>query len=191
MDQAIPLDSRHVRLRPPKAVFVEQLYQLAATGMIPWQWRGSGETPEGFRNSFWSGVLAQFAIEDRRSSRSVGLVNVYDANLFHGYAYLSFMLLPDYRRRIWPLDGLILFINYVFTKYNIRNLYAESPEATYNLYGSGEGNVFEVMARLPGHLIVNGLEQDLILLRITRQWWRDMGRRLLTHCTQIGPSISA
>lgn len=183
MNPTLPFESRHTRLRPPSQMLIETLYEYAVTGEIPWQWPSPAETPETFANALWGGVLAQYAIEDKRTNMQVGLVTAYGANIFHGFAYVSMTLLPGYRRRVWPLEGALLFANYLFTRFNLRNLYSESADPDFMQFGSGEGKFFDVEGRLQGRFVINGEPQDLYIMRISRERWLDRGVELLRHCT--------
>jgi RimJ/RimL family protein N-acetyltransferase len=177
----LPLTSRRTRLRPLGPQFLDELYERAVTGDIPWQWPGA-ETPEAFRESLWSGVLTQFAIEDRRSGRSVGLISASRANFHHGYCYLSLMLFPEFRMRMWPLEGAWLFGNYLFTRFNLRHIYAETPGPYFAQFRSGEGTLFDVEARFRDRVILNGEPHDLYVLAISRDRWLKRGVALLDRC---------
>lgn len=174
-----PLQSRHVRLRPPTNKFIEELYVSVCVGDIPWLWRGRRETPDGFRDSFYADNLAQFMIESRRDRRPVGFVSAYDANFYHGFAYLTVVLLPEFKLRIWPLEGIALFLNYLFVKFNLRNVYGRSAQEHFDQFGSGADRFFEVEGRLKGHFIINGEPQDLVLITVSKERWLKDGAALL------------
>lgn len=188
-DARLPLESRRTRLRPPTAQFIEHVYLLAATGEIPWLWRGAPETPQGFHELVWRDVLVQFAIEDRRSGQPVGLVSAHSASLFHGYAYTSFTLLPQFRKRVWPFEGTVLFGNYLFTRFGLRNLYAETTGSLYEEFRSGAGRLFNEIGRFQDRLMVNGEADDLVVLGMTAKQWADEGAPLLHLATR--PSTPA
>jgi hypothetical protein len=179
MFEVPPLESRRARLAPLSAHFIDQLFHLACAGRIPWEWHSGVETPESFTHSLWSGVLAQFAIEERRSGRQVGLVRAYGGNAVHGYAYVTVILLPEYRMKAWPLEGGLLFANYLFMKYNLRNLYAEAAAHHFAQFGSGTGRLFEVEAHFRGRLMVNSGPEDLYVMRVSRERWLERGVELL------------
>jgi RimJ/RimL family protein N-acetyltransferase len=179
---SLPMTSRRTRLRPPAPQFIEELFELAATNQIPWSWQGP-ETPDGFRESFWAGVAVQFAIEDVRNGRSVGLLVAYNMNPFHQFCYISMFLHPDYRLRVWPLEGALLFANYLFTKFNMRNLYAETADPYFDQFRSGIGTFFEVEGRLRDRVVVNGETRDLYILTFKRDRWLEDGVPLLERCT--------
>jgi RimJ/RimL family protein N-acetyltransferase len=176
-DAAIPMVGRRTRLRSPSQVFLDELYDLAITNAIPWQWQTAAETPETFRTSLWQGVLAQLAIAELRSNREVGLMTAYRANLQDGYTYLSMTLLPEFRLRGWPLEGAILFTNYLFVKFNLRKVYAETSDSFISQFKSGVGTAFELEGHFADRLIVNGKPQDLYVLATSRERWLETGGR--------------
>lgn len=166
----IPMQGRYTRLRPLTPQFTEELYELATLNRIPWQWRAP-ETPDAFRESLWQGVLVQYQVEELRTGRPVAFLRADNANLFFGHAYLTFMMHPDYRMRAWPLEGTVLFGHYLFTKFNLQHLYAETPASHYEQFKSGAGTLFEVEGRLRNRVVVNGRREDLYILTVTRDRW--------------------
>jgi RimJ/RimL family protein N-acetyltransferase len=161
---------------------MHELYELAATNQIPWSWGSPAETPDTFRQSFWSGVLAQFEIDDVRDGRSIGLLTGYGANLPHGYCYVSMVLHPDYRLRAWPLEGALLFANYLFVRFNLRHLYAETAATHLEQFRSGIGRFYEVEGRFRNRLVMNGEPEDLYILTVSRDRWLQKGVPLLERC---------
>jgi len=174
----IPMQGRYTRLAPFSREFSEELYQLAAANLIPWQWHAP-ETPEAFQDSLWRGVLVQYAIQDLRTGRSVGFIRADNANLFFGFVYLTMMMHPAYRMKAWPLEGALLFANYLFTKFNLENLYAETTDSYLKQFASGIGTVFEVEGRLRNRVVINGTREDLYILTISREHWLAEGKPAL------------
>jgi RimJ/RimL family protein N-acetyltransferase len=180
----IPLETRRVRLLPPNGSFVDKLYLMAATNQIPWQWAGA-ESPDNFRRSLWENVLAQFAIIDARTRAEVGIVRADNANLYHGFSHISMMLFPGYRLRAWPLEAALLFGNYLFQKFSLQNLYAETPASIFSQFRSGVGRYFEVEARFKDRLVTNGEREDLYVLTFTRDTWAEQGRPALERLEKL------
>jgi RimJ/RimL family protein N-acetyltransferase len=176
--EPIPLAGRYTRLRPISPRFVDSLYELAVTERIPWQWQAVLR-PDAFRESLWQGALAQFAIEERRTGRSVGYLRADNANLFDGYAYVSMILVPEFRMRAWPLEGAVLFGNYLFTKFELQRLYAESEASQLAQYRSAIGPMFEVEGCLKERVLVNGRREDVYILTYTRDRWLAQGSAAL------------
>jgi hypothetical protein len=126
-------------------------------------------TPRDFDESLWQGVLCQFAIESVRTGEQVGLVRADRANLFHGYAFLSVTFLPEYRMRGWPVEGVALFASFLFTKFNLQNIYSEAAEVHLGQYKSGLGRYFEIEACFKGRLVLNGVRQNQYVLTHRRE----------------------
>lgn len=177
------MQGRYTRLSPVTPRFTEELYELAATNEIPWQWRHNPETPDGFRESLWRGVLVQFAVRELRSGRDVALVRADNANLFFGHAYITMMMNPAFKMRAWPLEGALLFGDYLFTKFDLLQLYAETPASHFEQFKSGAGKFFDVEAQFRDRVLVNGRREDLYVLTFTRESWlklRINGRKVST-----------
>lgn len=187
----VPLVSRRTRLSPPTREFLDDLYRLATTNQVPWMWPGP-ETPETFYQGVWNRTLCSFAVEDRRSGRGVGLLTAYNANTIHGYAYVSMILVPEFQMRVWPLEGAVLFANYLFVKFALRNLYAEAAGRYLEQFKSGIGTLFEVEGCLRRRLVLNSEVEDLYILTFSRERWLSDGDQWLQRCVtpenQRGPS---
>lgn len=178
----IPLQGRYTRLRPLTPEFIDELFHLAMLNLVPWQWRAP-ETPDAFRETLWQGVLVQFQVEDIRTGRPVALVRADNANLFFGHAYLTMMLHPAFRMKAWPLEGTVLFGHYLFTKFNLQHLYAETTTSGFEQFKSGAGRLFEVEGRLRNRALVNGRREDLYILTFTRERWLTDGVAAVERCT--------
>src|SRR6266511_1192025 len=133
------MTSRSVQLRPPTNRFIDSIFQLACTADVPWAWRGHRETAEGFRESLYNDLLAMFAIRDRRNDQEIGLVCAQEFQALHRFAYMSTLLMPAYQGRVWPLEGTVLFANYLFTRFDLRHLYGRVIEADFAALSSGVG----------------------------------------------------
>lgn len=168
-----PMLSRHTRLRPLTPPDYDELYVLASSGEIPWQWHGLPASPENFRETLWSRTLVQFAISSRNGSDDfAGLVTAYGANLAFGTCYMQMLLSPGFRSLAWPIEGAVLFLNYLFQKYPLRKVYAEATTDTMPFFQSGEGSLgYTIEGHLRDHLFVNGRYVDLFILSISRDAW--------------------
>jgi RimJ/RimL family protein N-acetyltransferase len=186
-----PLTSRYVLLRPPPPPFINHMYELAVIGDIPWIWTGGQETPESFQRSFYHDVVAQFAIFDRRTGEAAGLISATDGNPIHGFAFMNLLLLPTHQKRVWPLEAAVLFTNYLFVKHNLRRLYGRSTGENFEQFSSGVDRYFEIEGCLKGHLILNGEEQDVYLLTLTRDRWKEVGIPLLERVTRSRAQLEA
>lgn len=175
----IPMRSRSVQLRPPTDRHLDRIYHLACQSDIAWDWRGRRESPTGFRESLLADLLAMFAIVDRRTEHEVGLVRALEFHPLHRYVYMSTALLPAYQGRVWPLEGALLFANYLFVKYDLRHIYGRATEGEWTRFRSGDGRYFELEAQLKAHLIINSEPQDHFILTLSKEMWMSRGLGLL------------
>lgn len=176
------MTSRRTRLRPPNRALIERLFDGAMTGEFPWLTRNVAVTPQNIEEALWSNVLAQFAIEERRAGTQIALVSAHNANHFHRFAYVSLTLLPEYKRRVWPFEGVLLFGHYIFTKFDLLNIYAETTSSLYEEFQSGAGRLFTEVGRFPERLMVNGVREDLVVTGMSRNQWDAEGVPLLNRC---------
>jgi RimJ/RimL family protein N-acetyltransferase/acyl carrier protein len=179
-----PMTGRHVRLSVIDQRHLGYLYELSLRPEVGYRWRFRGLTPspDEFRQSMWSGVLAQFAIETS-AGKPIGLVQAFKADFRHGYAFLAILLEPSLRKRGWPLEAPILFLNYVFTNWSFRKLYAESLEFNLVQFSSAIGEMFEQEGCLRDHEFYDGRYWDMHVLSISRDTWDKVGPRLVRFAT--------
>jgi RimJ/RimL family protein N-acetyltransferase len=176
-----PLEGGRVVLRVLSPADHGWLYALATHPSNGYRWRYGGATPspEMFVHSLWDRVLAQFAIVQRSTGRPVGLVVAYAPDLHSGHVQVAALLDPSVQRRAWPMEAMFLFVNYLFTNWNLRKVYAESLEFNYLQFASGAGRLFDVEARLRAHHFWNGRYWDKVIGHCSRERWMQMGPRLM------------
>jgi len=168
-----PLESRRLRLRPVGPADHPFLYDLATSAEVGWRWRYRGyiPRPETFSAELGRDQLVQFMIDDTRRNARAGLVDAYGANLQDGFAYLSLVMAPAYMASGWGIEALLFFMNYVFTLWGFRKLYAELPGFNYQLFASGEGKTFRTEACLRDHHYYQGRYWDHYVVAAYRDDW--------------------
>lgn len=178
-----PLTGRRTRLRPVFPADYEYLYALSTSERTAhrWRYRGMTPNPEGFTQTLWGGVLAQFLIERRSTGERVGHVTSYDANERNGFCHIAMLTDPAVQGSGWILEAASLFVNYLFTNWNFRKLYGEVPEYNYDEFASGAGRWFRVEGRLGEHEFYGGRYWDLLLLALYRADWEAHGGPAIAH----------
>lgn len=163
---------RWARLRHLRPVDVQALYEIANDPAIAFRWRYRGHTPsfEEFSQSMKQGVLAHFVVESV-DGEFAGYVVAYNADHRHGIVYLAVMMRPDLRGVAWPVEGAILFIDYIFTVWNLRKVYAETLSFNFAQFSSWSGRAFDVQGVLTDHEYYDGSYWDLYVLATTRDQW--------------------
>jgi RimJ/RimL family protein N-acetyltransferase len=184
----VPLAGRRVHLRAVQASDYEFLYQLAVDERTAphWRYRGPPPRPEAFVTDLWNGVLTQFIVERKDQSERLGLVTAYDAAARDGHCHIAALFRPD--TRIWPLEGMFLFINYLFAEYAFRKLYGEVIEYNLDQFASAIGRWLEPEGVLRGHELHGGRYWDVHVLALWRERFEQDRDRLLARITRELPA---
>jgi len=158
------------------------LRQLASSDTTLLRWRDRGQTPrpEQFVENLWAGVVAQFVVERRATGQPLGLVSCYAADARNRIAHLAVLFDPDADTgRRWRIEGVLLFVNYLFEAFDLRKLYAEVPAFNLDEIRSGIGRLFEEEGRLIDHEYLGGRYWDMHLLALHRERFLVQRHRLL------------
>jgi RimJ/RimL family protein N-acetyltransferase len=169
--QGPTLTGRHVRLRAIYPNDYEYLYALASHEKIGWRWRyrGTSPSPEQFQQQLWQTTVAQFIVERTTDNQRVGFVQAFDASERNGYCHFAILLDPGLERSGWGFESMLLFLDYIFTVFPFRKLYAEVPEFNYGQFASGERGVFRVEGQLKDHEWHAGQFWDTYLIALYRE----------------------
>jgi RimJ/RimL family protein N-acetyltransferase len=117
------------------------------------------------------GTLAQFVVEQRSTGEVVGLVTAFGASLRDQHAHLAFFFGERHQGQGWPLEALALFLDYVFTVFDLTKLYGQLSELNLPLLASGLDDLFVEEARLVEHDFYDGRHWDSLILAIYRDRW--------------------
>jgi len=186
--QGVILQGKYARLRPLAQNDYAYLYDLSLSEQnnARWRYRGSTPSPEQFVTDLWSGVQAQFIIETPEPRTRAGLVVAYNADQANGTVYLAALIDNAYHRKVWPLEGVLLFVDYLFQNWNFRKVYAETPEFSAMHFASGTGKFFEEEGRLRQHQFFQGRYWDYIIYALRREHWENSGRATLQKFSAMG-----
>ena len=97
-----------------------------------WRYRGRNVSPEEFHQSLHDGVLSQFVLEGNSSGALCGHVLAYDYEPDAGHAYVAVQALEGIRPGL-AMEGLFLFVRYLFSRFNLRKLYFDIPDYNRSL----------------------------------------------------------
>lgn len=179
--QGVILQGKYARLRPLAQNDYGYFYDLSlsAENNARWRYRGTTPSPERFVTDLWTGVQAQFVIETPEPRQRAGLVVAYNADMANGTVYLAALVDNDYHRKVWPMEGILLFVDYLLQNWNFRKVYAETPEFCAAQFASGAGTFFEEEGRLTQHQFFQGKYWDYITYALTRERWQTHGKAAL------------
>ena len=177
----LPLVGRRVRLQLIGQEHYAFLHRLNVQPAEGFRWRHQGRTPspEETIKSLWNGTLAQFIVETADGSAPLGLVNAHNADHRNRVASFALVATPEARGTTLMLDGLFIFMNYLFQNWPFRKLYAEVLEYNFAQFrGSGPG-LYVIEGCLRQHNYYADRYWDKYILAVYRDTWEDRGRRYL------------
>jgi RimJ/RimL family protein N-acetyltransferase len=182
---APPLTGRRVRLRPVLPDDHDYLHRLAnhPDVAVNWRYRGPSPSPWQFAQDLWTGTLAHFVAERKLNGQRFGYVQAFDASMRNGWTHAAVMLDPTLVRSAWAFEAVPLFLNYVFTMFNVQHVYAAAAQPVFDLCRSGESHWFRVEGRLRDHEIIDDQFRDVVMLAIDRTDWEKFGPPLVAKLT--------
>ncbi len=156
------------------------LYNAASDPDQGFRWRNRGATPSpsAFQNQLFANTLVQFIVESRGDGLPLGLVAAYQENFVNATAYFALQRLrPTQDGNAGEMIGaLYLFLDYLFTTWPFRRLYAEVPGYNWSWFASGEHVFFEVEGLLKEADYHNDLYWDRRIVVVSRAAWTDIKR---------------
>jgi RimJ/RimL family protein N-acetyltransferase len=166
-----PVPPAAVGLRPVVAGDYGWMFALEMDPETLPFYRHRARTPtfDDYVRSISSGVLAQFVIFRLDDSQPVGLVAAYGADLRNGHARIAAILGPAFRKAGWPLEGIRLFVRYLFDEFPLRKLYADVLDPIAASTGLARGDLGVLEARYVEHEYVDGEWIDLLTFAVFRE----------------------
>ena len=163
--------TRRLALRPLNQADHGRLYELSVTPRTIHTWRFAGAVPtfEEFVQSLNQGVHFQLVIAKRDSFEPIGLINLYNANFRHGYAYLATIVEPSLQSTGIGMEAVFAFVYYSFSVWPLSKIYFESLDSNWQQMKSGlRRGVFHEEGCLRSHAYVEGRRQDYHIAAIYR-----------------------
>jgi RimJ/RimL family protein N-acetyltransferase len=129
--------------------------------------------------SLGGSVVTMLMIEPVTDAHPIGFVFAYDNNPFDKYLYWTIALHPAFTHAGWGAEAAVLFLNYLFTYFDIRMAY--SDHFAFNFHSA------RLLLRTCGHeegrfiaqRYYQGAFHDVIRISITREdWYRAVKERL-------------
>jgi hypothetical protein len=146
-------------------------YTWAMNPSTGFRWRFGGRTIsfDVFAETFWDGVLAQYAIKPRgQASEPVGLVVAYEASQVHGHCVVG-VHSPNSSNPA-AFTGALMLVDHLFVNFNFRKIYFELPEFNFN----PEGGLFRELEREAVYkefYYFDGRLWDKTVASISREMW--------------------
>lgn len=165
-----------VHLRAWRQEDLPRLYQAAISPNHGRLWRMRGATPSfrEFASDFAGGTLATLVVATNDDDVAVGSVAAYSPSLENGWVYIGFQGVDERSGIGLMLEGMLLFVTWLFDTWNLRKVCAEiSPGLLSELESLGP-ELLQVEGRLRDHIYQHGSWQDVVILSIRRDHWQEL-----------------
>jgi RimJ/RimL family protein N-acetyltransferase len=96
---------------------------------------------------------------------------LYAPNLPDGYAYVGIVLASTYTLEGWPLEGLVLLLDYAFMMWDLRKLYGEILGVNWSSWSRALGRYFQEEGQLKEHTFFGGRWWDMHIVAVYRDDW--------------------
>lgn len=181
---AISLDGPSIRLRPITRADYGFLWQCRTHPDILYLWMQGRSLPtfeqytQELDGSLSGKFLTTLLIETLSGSAPVGYVVAYDFSPFDHTTFINIVIHPTYVQYGWAAEASILFLNYLFTFFDLRKasmeVFAFNHLALEPLLQMGA----HVEGRFLGQRYYQGAYHDVIRLAIMREEWDQIAPRL-------------
>lgn len=154
MDDLSPVRrGRHVTIRPLRPTDYTALHEIALFTDSGSRWRLHGGVPpqDQFIQILFRDCPATFGIEVNETGVLIGMVQLWNHHALNRNAHITAFIHPEFRGRGWPLESMILFVEYVFSVFSLRKLYFESLGPEIEQYRSIIGPILKQEAHYREH----------------------------------------
>lgn len=117
----------------------------------------------------WFGVHTQLVVETT-AGEPIGLVTSYGVDLRAGTTKVACIFDADHRGSGWPFEGVVLFLEHLFTHWPLRKIYFEAPAPVADEIGltAVEGDLVAREACFTDHDLFEGEYVDMLVFALTR-----------------------
>lgn len=174
---AVPLDGHRVRLRPITKADYGFLWECRSHPEIMYLWTQGSTMPtfeqyaQQLDSTLAGNALTLLLIELRTNPEPIGFVYAYDYNPFDKYVFWTIALHPAYTNIGWGVEAALLFLNYLFTYFDLHKVcseqYAFNERSIRLLRRAGA----EEEGRFTAQRYYQGAYHDVIRLAGTRDQW--------------------
>jgi RimJ/RimL family protein N-acetyltransferase len=178
---------RYTRVRPVTPDDYGWLFDLAVATPAGSRWRLHGELPtfDAFVTGLLRGATATCAVE-ALDGGPIGMVQLWQHDLLSRHAQLTAFVDPAVEGRGWPLEGVVLFVDYAFAAFDLRKLYLETLATELPAFASLVGTVLREEGCLRAHRYVFGQHVDCHLLALYREDFEREAAALLPVTSAAG-----
>lgn len=184
--------ARWPMLRVVTPVDEQLLHVLEASGHHAWSYRHRGTSipAASFSQSLWTGVTTQLVVADpQQPERLLGSLCFFGYDARNAYGHVAVCFTATASTLVWPLRGVFLFLEHVFTVFPVRFLLAEVVGFNLETFDSAiPAQLIEVCGTIRDCEYHDGRFWPKYLLCVNRTAWdeyRDELVRLTTSADSI------
>ncbi len=171
-----------VRLRPIGDDDLPTIHGLEQTGWHcgrPLPPPSALEADDEYAERLRVGALSQFLVDEHARRTTVGMVSLYDVNRVDRWGYLAAAKFNSLDTSMSLIHGAVLFIDFVFNRWDLRKLYMEVAGHVYDNDLSMVPRLLDYEGVLSEHRYYQGRYEDCHVLSIRRESWHDHGAPVL------------
>ena len=175
--------TRRVHLKRFEDADVAAYLELCSSLDVGRQFRfgGAAVSPTAAMAAVWDGTLVHLVGVGNRTRRRLGVASVTSADMRNGTAYFSVVADPSVVGSGLMIEVAGLAIEYVFSTWPFRKLYAEVPEYNLRTFSSVTKRFFRREGLLTDHVFLDGRYWDVHVLATDRATWEREGSPLVTR----------
>jgi RimJ/RimL family protein N-acetyltransferase/acyl carrier protein len=170
----VPMSGDRVQLERLAPHHLATLHRISISPEVSphWPLLGDAVAEEQLWDHLWGQSSLQFAIVRTDTAESVGLVQGVEEDMRSRTIGLGLVVDPALWRAGWPLEGVVLFLDYLFTGLGYRKVYANLPASVLDRVGDGALGVYLTHeATFNQHLKVGDGYEDVCVLSLCRDDW--------------------
>lgn len=182
------LTGRHTRLVQLSAANVEVLYRWVAddADLQSLLFQQRLPLPESFLADIERSVFQAYLVEENEAGRPVGLLAVHGLDRVDAHASLHAYLLPEVRRRGWPVEAPLLLISWLFERLRLEKVYLEMDRPATDPVVVALARAITLEARLPHYGDHLGRAVDRYVFAVHRQHARAASEALEVSGRPVG-----
>jgi RimJ/RimL family protein N-acetyltransferase len=169
----LPMRGDAVWLRVPTNADLDWIHALV-THPVNLAWAplcGQTRSPADLTALLAATSLCQYVIADNERGRSCGWVRAASADVHNGHAYLEAVLDPDLWDAGWPLEGVEMAVEQLFSSWRLRKVYLEIPGPHWALLSEGTRGRLGRQGVLVRHRYAQGEWHDVHLCALDNASW--------------------
>jgi RimJ/RimL family protein N-acetyltransferase len=187
----VGLRGRRIELARVAPSHYAALHEIATSASMAHLWPLLGRTVplDQFGSYLAQMAPVQLTMLRRDNGEPVGLVQGIDEDLRSRRIGLGLVVEPALWSSGWPLEGVVLFLEYLFSGLGFRKVYCHMPTSVLERTGGAMDLYLTEEGVYRQHALVGGVHEDVHILSIHRDRWDSSMARRITGNTGLGATV--